>query len=319
MNEYICSFCKRFLKKNELPSLAVCNNLQLDDTPQVLKDLNALEVSFVAKRIPFMKLLALPRGKQKSVHGCVVNIPVEPEQTVSVLPRVPSSASMIMVKLKRKLHYRGHVFLQNIQPQRVLHALHTLRSINPLYSDITVDPEWMQNSSLDSPELWDSLSSPLEKSSQESSSVNVIPLTTPVIHPSTSTGNTAEYDYDENEEENERSRLSGIPYNTCIQPKDLSSEDNIILSIAPGEGKKPKGFDDDKFSEQLSFPHLFPTGMFGYTMSREKKISIKKYFQSRLLNADGRFAKSIEYIFYAQYRCEAEEGKVDKQKSRPET
>lgn len=152
MNEYICSFCKRFLKKNELPSLAVCNNLQLDDTPQVLKDLNALEVSFVAKRIPFMKLLALPRGKQKSVHGCVVNIPVEPEQTVSVLPRVPSSASMIMVKLKRKLHYRGHVFLQNIQPQRVLHALHTLRLINPLYSDITVDPEWMQNSSLDSPE-----------------------------------------------------------------------------------------------------------------------------------------------------------------------
>lgn len=56
MNEYICSFCKRFLKKNELPSLAVCNNLQLDDTPQVLKDLNALEVSFVAKRIPFIKL-----------------------------------------------------------------------------------------------------------------------------------------------------------------------------------------------------------------------------------------------------------------------
>lgn len=78
MNEYICSVCKRVLKKNELPSIAVCNNLQLDDTPQVLKDLNALEVSFVAKRIPFMKLLALPRGKQKSVHGCVVNIPVEP-------------------------------------------------------------------------------------------------------------------------------------------------------------------------------------------------------------------------------------------------
>lgn len=157
----------------------------------------------------------------------------------------------------------------------------------------------MQNSSLDSPELWDILSSPLEKSSQESSSLNVTPLTTPVIHSSTSTGDTAEYDNDENEEENERSRLSGIPYNTCIQPQDLSSEDNIILSIAPGEGKKPTGFDDDKFSEQLSFPHLFPTGMLGYTMSREKNISINKYFQSRLLNADGRFAKNIEYIFYA--------------------
>lgn len=185
---------------------------------------------------------------------------------MSVLPRVPSLASMIMVKLKRKLHYRGHVFLQNIKPQRVLHALHTLRSKNPLYSDNIVDHDWMQNSSLDSPELWDSLSSPLEKSPQESSSLNITSLTTPVIHSSTSTGDTAEYNNDEIEEENERSHLNGIPYNKCIQPKDLSVEDNIILSIAPGEGKKPKAFDDDKFSKQLSFPHLFPIEMFGYTM-----------------------------------------------------
>lgn len=48
--------------------------------------------------------------------------------------------------------------------------------------------------------------------------------------------------------------------------------------MLPIHQKKLKGFDDDKFSEQLSFPHLFPTGMFGYTMSREKEISIKNDF-----------------------------------------
>jgi hypothetical protein len=31
--------------------------------------------------------------------------------------------------------------------------------------------------------------------------------------------------------------MSGIPYNSCIQPKDLNTDKNVILSIAPGEGK----------------------------------------------------------------------------------
>ena len=34
---------------------------------------------------------------------------------------------------------------------------------------------------------------------------------------------------------------------------------------------------------------------------------MKKYFNARLLNVDGRFAQSTEYPFYAQYRCEAED------------
>jgi hypothetical protein len=101
--EYICRSCKDTLRKGDMPALSVFNNLKLDDIPQELKTLNALEIAIIAKRIQFMKLPALPRGKQKCVHGTVVNIPVEPQETVSILPRVPSSAAMVMVKLKRKV------------------------------------------------------------------------------------------------------------------------------------------------------------------------------------------------------------------------
>ena len=69
--EYICNTCKVSLKKGELPQLSVGNNLGLDEIPHQLHDLNPLEITFIAQRIPFMKLLALPRGKQKTVHGCV--------------------------------------------------------------------------------------------------------------------------------------------------------------------------------------------------------------------------------------------------------
>ena len=63
----------------------------------------------------------------------------------------------------------------------------------------------------------------------------------------------------------------------------------------------------DSHSEELSFPNLFPTGRFGFSFERSRKITLKKYFQSRMLHFDGRFAKNIEYLFYGQYRCEAKE------------
>jgi hypothetical protein len=81
----------------------------------------------------------------------------------------------------------------------------------------------------------------------------------------------------------------------------------MILNIAPGEGQKPKGIEIDTHSEELSFPQLFPTGKFGFSMSRPQKVSLKKYFQTRIIQKDRRFAKQIEYLFYAQYRCEAKE------------
>ena len=42
-------------------------------------------------------------------------------------------------------------------------------------------------------------------------------------------------------------------------------------------------------------------------MKRPKKLSLKKYFQARILHSDNRFAKNISYLFYAQFRCEAKD------------
>ena len=54
--------------------------------------------------------------------------------------------------------------------------------------------------------------------------------------------------------------------------------------------------------EVLIFPDLFPYGKGGYmSAERPMKLGMRKYFQQRLLNCDGRFAKNMEYIFCAQY------------------
>ena len=262
--EYICNACQTAMSKGNMPNISVGNGLDLDDVPTELADLNSLEAVFISRRIPFMKLIALPKGKQKSVHGCVVNIPIEPEQNLSVLPRVPSPDSLITVKLKRKIQYRGHVFLQNIRPRKIENALHILKNVinNPLYSNVTLNQNWATEAQQNDADLWNRLTNQYSDDNEPVSDDNV--------------------DDSEVEEEDERSRLSGLPFNSCIQPKDISTDINLILNYAPGENKRPKSFHIDEHSEELSFPHLFPSGKFGFSMPRSQKVSMKKYFQTRI-------------------------------------
>lgn len=46
-----------------------------------------------------------------------------------------------MLKLKRKLAFKGHVYFQALRPDVVVNALTWLTVNNPFYSDITVNTE----------------------------------------------------------------------------------------------------------------------------------------------------------------------------------
>ena len=73
---------------------------------------------------------------------------------------------------------------------------------------------------------------------------------------------------------------------------------NEVCSIAPGEGKHPVHFMQDKYCEELAFTVLFPMGRFGYQVERRVKLSPTKYFNARLLNYTGKFAANPEYLFW---------------------
>ena len=71
-DEYVCKTCDRALKRGVMPLQAKANGLQLCE---ILPDLNALELRLICLRLPFMKMVALPSGKQRSIHGPAVNVP----------------------------------------------------------------------------------------------------------------------------------------------------------------------------------------------------------------------------------------------------
>ena len=83
-----------------------------------------------------------------------------------------------------------------------------------------------------------------------------------------------------------------------------ASAGNEVYSIAPGEGRHPVHFMQDKHCQELAFPVLFPKGQFGYQIEREVRLSPIKFFNARLLNYTDRFAGNPEYLFFAQYITE---------------
>ena len=77
--------------------------------------------------------------------------------------------------------------------------------------------------------------------------------------------------------------------------------DDDTVTIAPGDGQKPISIFEDEYCEEMSFPHLFPTGKFGYRCTIDVSISPVKYFNQRLLNYTQRFASDTDYIFFVNY------------------
>ena len=95
-------------------------------------------------------------------------------------------------------------------------------------------------------------------------------------------------------------QITGEALPSVVQYDNL---ENVIYNCAPGENNIPKYILLDDDFEVLAFPDLFPSGEGAYNSHTERvrDLHIRKYFQQRLLNVDGRFAKNIEYIFCAQY------------------
>ena len=152
--EWICRNCHLNLQRKKMPPQAKCNGLSLCKIPDELKHLNALEVRLISRRIPFMKLVSLPRGKQLGIQGPAVNVPTDLDTVCEQFPRLPNECQIISLKLKRKLEYRKAYMHDYIHPWKVIKGLQWLKQNNPLYKDVIINSNWMQDSEECDPELW---------------------------------------------------------------------------------------------------------------------------------------------------------------------
>ena len=70
------------------------------------------------------------------------------------------------------------------------------------------------------------------------------------------------------------------------------------ISVAPGEGQKPKGILVDKHWDVKAFPHLHNLdGSNGKDHERKVKLKEQEYFIQRIINKEKRFAETPAYLY----------------------
>ncbi|XP_026112280.1 LOW QUALITY PROTEIN: uncharacterized protein LOC113091073, partial [Carassius auratus] len=292
---WICYTCHRKILGGKLPEESIANNMHLVDIPKELKGLNSLEEHLIARNIPFMKLLCLPRGKQKGCHGPVVTVPVNTAVVSNILPRNECDDHMIKIKLKRKLTYKGHYEYKYVSTDHVRHALSYLVRHNKWYNDVEFNEQWIN--SLNADDEVENCDDDFEMEEQDVTDKNEDDK---VVQD------------DPEEDITYIKEQSGLLSDTSLQPVDLGSEIidqhfHDVLNVAPAEGNSPIRLLSDKSNEAKCFPVLYPIGGPTFHDERPEKITLSRYLNARLLNADGRFAQSTDFIFYAQYLSELDQ------------
>ena len=79
------------------------------------------------------------------------------------------------------------------------------------------------------------------------------------------------------------------------------------ICVAPAEGEKPLNIMTDVNFEAMSNPDKFPYGTGTFFNKQPRKLMYRKYFNQRLLDVNGRFARDLDYLFVAQYIVEAKQ------------
>ena len=97
---WICSNCDNKLKRGVLPPECVLNNLAGDPIPPELACLNSIEQHLIAKNIPFMKMVALPKGGQNGVHGPDTCVPANIVRNYKFAPPLKDGRFYLTNKVK---------------------------------------------------------------------------------------------------------------------------------------------------------------------------------------------------------------------------
>ena len=154
--EWLCITCETNLNKGHIRPQANANNLECCPVPLEFEHLTPLEMRLISGRYPFMKYLALPKGKQSGLRRALVNVPVNEAHICSKLPRMPSEAGIIPLKLKRCVSFKGHEKFQYIRSHKILSAVNWLKQNNQHYNEIEYQKDW-QTACHKDPDLWKEL------------------------------------------------------------------------------------------------------------------------------------------------------------------
>ena len=204
--------------------------LQLSEFPDNIPCINKPESVIISKRILFYKIITMPKGHFTKIKGAICNIPIEADTICNILPKGIDNNSLILLKLKRKLCYRGHVLFESVRPDIVQTALNYLKQNNPLYNNVEININKIPIDLLSLEEIPILIEEELDLTNQADNLEDV-----------------------ENPFDQYRIRANDSALIPTI-PCEIIEEN---ITVAPGEGLKPISILTDKHCEEDIFMDIF--------------------------------------------------------------
>ena len=287
--------------------MAVANGLGLID----LKGdndllLTELENNLISKRILFQKIYQLPKSRMAGCKDKLINIPIHEEDvinTIKNLPRTPSEAGLLEVKLKRKLEYKNDHKKEYVNPSKIYKALDFLKlQGHPSYQFFDNIESYEERCQAEDP-VGHNIVFYVENGEEE-----IVDLQDHFVK-----GEDLDVRMLLSEEDKEL--LDEIEYvkkdpirkfqfdydkSVCLVdkfPEAAISDNPKEVSFAPGEGKVPENILMTDDWDIDAFPIKHPDGKNRIHQNRDRKLSDQYYMVQRLRNNDSRFASDPSYAF----------------------
>ena len=315
-HHYICKACKDHMLKGKMPPMCAENGLRKTPIVDEEMKLTELERNMIARRVLFQKMVQLPKTRWTGLKDKVINIPVAPESvtnTLTMLPKTPDEAGLIEVTFKRKLEYKNsHIRGQLVDPKKLYKVLdHLKASGNPFYQfyqDINTFTERMEE---EERRLYVSMQNEgeeeiidLEKNDNATKSQKNDKT------PESQKDDESEEDEDEKEEKEYREKDVIKKHQVDAYDRSLMLAHNYpemehedgynAVTIAPGEGERPKNVLLDKHWDVQGYPDLCePDGQCGLHHNREVRLTDQNYFVQTVCNMERKYAKTPSYVYAA--------------------
>ena len=113
------------------PAQSHQNNLEIfniKEHPEL--NLTELESSLISKALVFMKIFKKPKSRMAAIKDRCVCVPIDDQtinETLNQLPRTPSEACIVPIKLKRKKEYKNVHLNEYVDVEKMHRALLTLK------------------------------------------------------------------------------------------------------------------------------------------------------------------------------------------------
>ena len=324
--QFLCKNCLRYVVAQKMPPLAICNGLAFPQVNDCILRLNELEERIVSPRIAFTRIRSLAYPElQKGLRGNVVNVPLNVDETLKMLPRQVNQCEQIHLDWMRKMGYTRPYMTSYIRPSAIFTAIRHLNAIPGgafQHADISIaeETEWQTraseeiNQSSQSEQI--SISEVVDEFADQSSSMSTLDrimaeelsfrsiysigalkdLSRPPQTNNDSLESKSGLDIDEESDE----YYDRDPENVAQQTVVLNEQDYAQnVSLAPAAYQRPITLAYDTYGEELTFLKIYGGELRDHELIKSRHISYSSQCKSEFRRYDRRCAENPSKLFYS--------------------